>query len=315
MIKAPHRIDVHHHIVPPEYVRALAGIGITNSIGASFPRWDAETALGVMDRNGIETAITSISCPGVFFGDTAFAARLARQCNEASARLITDYPGRFGAFATLPLPDAGAALKEFEYSLEALKLDGVVLLTNYSGTYLGDPAFEDVFCELNRRKTPVFVHPTDPPGSNPLGMHIPNFLFEVAFDTTRAIVNLIFSGTLQRYPDIPFIFAHAGGAAPYLAWRIALGSFVIPNALEKAPKDAISYLKCLNYDTALAASPFAMRSIKELVDATHILFGSDYPFAPEIITGLTVSGLQSFEGFSGEELLAVEKGNAARMFP
>jgi 6-methylsalicylate decarboxylase len=177
MTEAPHRIDVHHHIVPPEYVQALAGIGVTNSIGAAFPQWDADTTLEVMDRNGIQSAITSISCPGVFFGDKGFAVMLARLCNEISARLITDYPGRFGAFATLPLPDTDAALKELEYAIETLKLDGVVLLTNYTGTYLGDPAFEVLFQELNRRRTPVFVHPADPPGGNALGGHVPNFLF------------------------------------------------------------------------------------------------------------------------------------------
>jgi 6-methylsalicylate decarboxylase len=137
----------------------------------------------------------------------------------------------------------------------------------------------------------------------------------VAFDTTRAIVNLIFSGTLERYPDIPFIFAHAGGAAPYLAWRISLGTFVIPGAIEKAPKDAIEYLKCLYYDTALSASPFVMRSIKELVNTSHILFGSDYPFAPDIITAHTVKSLQLFNGFSEDDLFAIDKGNATLIFP
>ena len=315
MTAQPYRIDVHHHIVPSEYVRALAGIGITNSIGASFPAWDVETTLAVMDRNMIQKAVTSISCPGVFFGDTSFATTLSRRVNEISARLVSDHSPRFGAFATLPLPDTDMALSELAYSLDTLKLDGVVLLTNYAGRYLGDPSYEELFTELNRRKTPVFVHPTDPKAGNVLGPHVPNFLFEVAFDTTRAIINLIFSGTIERFPDIPFIFAHAGGAAPYLAWRISLGTFVIPGAVEKAPKDAISYMKHLYYDTALSASPYALRSLQELVDPTHILFGSDYPFAPEVVTVETLKGLQAYDGFGTEERKAIERGNALRLFP
>ena len=314
-MNAPHRIDVHHHIVPPEYVRALEGKGVTNAIGAPFPAWDPETTLAVMDRNGIQTAVTSISAPGVFFGDVGFARTLARRCNEISARLVTDYPGRFGVFATLPLPDAEASLTELAYTADTLKLDGVVLLTNYAGRYLGDPAFEPVLAELNRRRTPVFVHPADPPGGSVLGPHVPNFLFEVTFDTTRAIANLIFTGTLERYPDIPLIFAHAGGAAPYLALRIAGGTFFIPGAAEKAPQGAIAYLKRLHYDTALSASPYALSSLRELVDPSQILFGSDYPFASEFIVEIMVKGLQSFDGFGAEELAAIERGNAARIFP
>lgn len=315
MTEAPHRIDTHHHIVPPEYVRALADIGITGAIGASFSAWDPETTLAVMDRNGIQTAITSISAPGVFFGDVDFARTLARRCNEISARLAIDYPGRFRALATLPLPDAEASLAELAYTADTLKLDGVVLLTNYAGRYLGDPVFETVFSELNRRRTPVFVHPTDPVAGNILGPHIPNFLFEVTFDTTRAIANLIFSGTLERYPDIPFIFSHAGGTAPYLALRIAGGTLFIPGAAEKAPQGAIAYLKRLYYDTALSASPYALSSLRELVDPSHILFGSDYPFASEFILDVMAKGLQSFNSFGVEELSAIERDNAARIFP
>lgn len=315
MTEERYRIDVHHHIVPLDYINSLAKIGITSSLGVNLPAWSVESNLEMMDRNGIRVAITSISSPGVYFNDMDFACKLARCCNEISAKLITDYPQRFGAFATLPLPDAGKALKEIEYAMDTLHLDGIVLLTNYAGKYLGDQAFDGVFAELNRRKAVVYVHPTDPPGGNLLGKHVPTFLMEVTFDTTRAIANLIFNGTLEKYPDISFIFAHAGGTAPFLAWRISLGAFVWPDAIQKAPQDAFSYLKRLYYDTGLSASPYAMRCLQELVDDSQILFGTDYPFAPELITGETIKGIAAYDGFNAESRRAVEEKNAINLFP
>lgn len=308
-------IDVHHHIVPPAYVKALADVGVANSLGVNFPQWSAESMLEMMDRNGIRAAVTSISSPGVYFGSVPFAAELARTCNEISARLVADHPRRIGGFAVLPLPDVRAAFREMEYSLDSLRLDGVCLLTNYDGRYPGDPAFEDLFSELNRRKAVVYVHPTDPPGGNPLGEHVPSFLMEVTFDTTRTIASLIFSGTLERYPDISFIFAHAGGTAPFLAWRLALGSFVWPGASERAPMDAFFYLRKLYYDTGLSASVHALRSLQSLVDESQILFGSDYPFAPEVLTVETVKGINAYDGFGEGAKQAVEWENALRLFP
>src|SRR5262249_14868756 len=151
MSASTHRIDVHHHIVPAEYIGALAAQGISSAGGMPFPSWDPETTLAMMDRHGIAAAVTSISAPGVHFGDAALARDLARSCNEASARLVADPPTRFGAFATLPLPDVKGALLELEHALDVLGLDGVVLLASQSdGRYLGDPAFEELMAELDR---------------------------------------------------------------------------------------------------------------------------------------------------------------------
>jgi predicted TIM-barrel fold metal-dependent hydrolase len=315
MSHAPHRIDVHHHILPPEYLTALAGLGITSAGSVPFPQWSVDTTLALMDRQGIATAITSISSPGIYFGDRAFARELARRCNEISARLVSDHPRRFGAFAVVPLPDVDAALREVEYALDTLKCDGVVLLASIGDQYLGDPAFDAFFAELNRRKTVAFIHPTLPPGSTVAKLTLPAFMVEFIFDTTRAVANLIYSGTLERYPDIPFILSHAGGAVPYLAWRIAVGGAILPGVEEKAPQGAITYLKRLYYDTALSATPYALRSLQELVDPSHILFGSDYPFAPERLTAATVEGLNTYDGFDTHTRAAVERDNALRLFP
>jgi predicted TIM-barrel fold metal-dependent hydrolase len=315
MTTEPHRIDIHHHIIPHDYVKSLSSRGITNSSGVPFPEWSETEMLKVMDRNGISTAITSISSPGVYFGDSAFACDLARHCNEISAKLVHDNPQRFGAFATLPLPDVDAALNEIDYAMDTLGLDGVVLMTNFGGRYLGDPLFETVFEELNRRKAVVYVHPTDPASSNAISLDAPNSLYEFTFDTTRAITNLIYSGTLERNPEVRFIFSHAGGTIPFLAWRISLGLFMIPNAAKNAPQGFINYLKRIYYDTALSVTPYALRSLQELVDPSQILFGSDYPFAPENLTAEQVTQLTSYEGFDTQARIRIERENALRLFP
>jgi predicted TIM-barrel fold metal-dependent hydrolase len=165
------RIDVHHHILPPEYVSALKGIGLTGTIGIEFPDWSPVKSLDFMKKNGISKAITSISTPGVNIQDRAFAKGLARFCNEYSAQLISDYPDRFGAFAVLPLFDMEDALRELEYAIDKLNLNGVALLTNVEGTYLGDTKYDELFAELNRRQMVVHLHPTDPPFGN-----IPNLV-------------------------------------------------------------------------------------------------------------------------------------------
>jgi 6-methylsalicylate decarboxylase len=315
MNMTPHRIDVHNHIVPAEYLRELAKIGIVNSLGRDFPEWSAEKTFAVMEANGIRTAVTSISSPGVYFGKADFAKKVARICNDISARLISDNPARFGAFATLPLPDVKDSLAELLYAMDTLLLDGVVVLSNYKGLYIGDYSLDELYQELNRRKAVVYVHPTDPVAGNPLGKEIPTFLMEVTFETARVIFNLLYRGVFERYPDIRWIFAHAGGALPYLTWRISLGQFILPDGGKTVPRGVPFYLKRLYYDTGLSANPYVFRALSELVEPSQILFGTDYPFAPDIISAETVRGLRAYNGFSAEELEKIEYGNALNLFP
>jgi predicted TIM-barrel fold metal-dependent hydrolase len=315
MQEEPIRIDVHQHILPPEYLSALAKLGITPGGGSPLRTWDAwdvQSTLELMDRQGIATAITSIPEPGIYFGDPKFARDLARRCNDYSARLIHEYPHRFGAFAILPLPDLDAALRELEYALDTLELDGIVLLSSIEGRYPGDPAFDELFTELNRRKAVVFLHPTGPAINSGLKLDLPPFLVEFVFDTTRAVVNLVYSGTMERCPGIRFILAHAGGTVPYLAFRISLGQVMM---LPGAPQGVLTYLKRLYYDTALSANPHVLRSLQELVDASHILFGSDYPFAPEIVTASNAQRIENYEGFDEQARRAVERESALALFP
>jgi predicted TIM-barrel fold metal-dependent hydrolase len=304
LITKPHRIDIHHHILPPDYLSSLVKIGITTVTNAPFPKWDPEYSLEFMDRQGIATAITSISSPGIYFGDLKFTKKLARLCNEFSANLISHYPKRFGGFAILPLPDIKASLLELEYALDILKLNGVGMLTNYKGKYIGDPEFENLFFELNQRNIIVFIHPDIPPEENLPNLNFPYAILEFVFDTTRAIANLMHHGIFKRYPNIKFIFAHAGGTAPYIAWRISFGN-----------KKLIKQFKNLYYGTALSATRNVFQSLMELVDHSHILFGSDFPFVHEIAIKKMIREIVSYNMVDKQKFLDIERKNALLLFP
>ena len=321
------RIDIHHHILPEEYVARLKGVGITTAIGREFPEWSPKKSLDFMNKNRISKAITSISTPGVNVQDRAFAKDLARFCNEYSAKLISDYPDKFDAFAVLPLYEIEDALSEMEYALDTLHLAGVALLTNVNGIYLGDPKYDDLLAELDRREVVVHIHPHDPPFGTIPNLKFPNAIIEAPFDTTRAITNMIFTGAMDRYKKTKFILSHAGGALPFLAWRIALLEYqqtkkslkfqAIYDFLmtKRGPSAGLNALSRLYYDTAVAANPMALRSVQELVDSSHILFGTDYVWGQSWLTPIFIKALKEYGGFNEQDLAAVESGNANRLFP
>lgn len=298
------RIDVHHHLVPTEYLTALANVGIKTAVGEPFPRWTPEKSIELMDRQGIKIAMTSISAPGIFFGDLDFSKKLARKCNEFSARLVKNYPQRFGAFAVLPIPDIKASLMEINHALDTLMLDGIVMLTNIDGIYIGDPKFNTILNELNQRKAVVFVHPNIPPTDKLAMTNFRPTILEFVFDTTRAVAKLIHGGAIKRYPDIKFIFAHAGGTVPFLTWRISFGN-----------KKIINLLKHLYYDIALAATPYSLNSLLELAEPRQVLFGTDFPFAPELVTVNMIKELEKFDRLNTQDRMAIEYGSAAALFP
>jgi aminocarboxymuconate-semialdehyde decarboxylase len=305
-------IDVHHHILPPGYVAALGGRMGAQGLFGSPPQWSPQSSIEAMDRNGIRAAITSISAPGVWFGDTAEAARIARDSNEYAARIKGDYPGRFGFFAVLPMPDIASTLREIEYAFDVLGADGVGLMTNVDGRYPGEADFQPVFEELNRRKAVAFFHPVAAPYANPMP-HVPVPSLEFPFETTRAITSLLYGGTLARCHDTHFLFSHGGGAVPFLVQRIARltarSEFKI-----MVPDGVLAELARIYVDTALAANLFAFEPIRRLMPISHILFGSDFPHAGEPTLAATLMGIDEVE-LTAVEALAVKGNNAAALFP
>ncbi len=312
-----HRIDIHYHIIPEPYVRALAGRGITGASSVEFPKWTPETAIRHMDRMKVATAITSLSTPGVWFDDTDLARDLSRLCNEFQSRMMSDHPERFGSLAFLPLPDVDGALVELEYAMDRLGHDGVALLSDVDGRYLGDPAYEEIFAELDRRHAVVFVHPhNDPRRARRHDLFSP--LLEWPIHTTRAAMDLLYSGRLARYPNIRYILAHGGGTVPYLAYRIAAG----PGPGDQGRREmegehvlrGLQLLRRLYYDTA-APGEAHLTALKALAGPGHILFGTDGGWTPPVQTALTIKAITAYDGLSPSELNAIEARNATVLFP
>lgn len=308
------RIDVHHHLVPPAFRAAFERRGLTTVAGAKLPEWSPERSIELMDLHGIRTAIGSLSAPGVHFGDDAEAVELARRCNEYAAGLGARFPGRFGSFAVLPMPNADLAAREATHALDVLGADGVVLLGSTRGVFLGDPSLDELMAELDRRAAVVFVHPNVHATSEQLGLGLPAFFVEFLCDTTRAATNLIVTGTMEKYPRIRFVLAHAGGFLPYIAWRLSLANF-LPELAEKAPDGILSYVRRFYYDTALSPSPYAMGTLRRLVDPSHILFGSDFPFAPAPVVAAEVAELDAFDEWDEAMLEGVARRHALALFP
>ena len=312
----PKRIDVHHHILPPNFVSALNSLSIPWTGGPEVPSWSLQQAHDMMGAMGIDAAVASPS-PGVYWGgDTAFAVKLARETNEFVADVVRDDPEHFGGFATVPLPDVDASLEELEYAYDTLGLDGVVLYTSQGDRYLGDRSYDPFFEELDRRKAIVFIHPTTiPPGADATGLTIPFGVAEFTFDTTRAVMNMLYSGTLERYPSIRYIVSHAGGTIPYLAWRIA-GASYLPELRDRAPKtDGLALLQKLYYDTALSTSEFVFGALKEFVPMSQVLFGSDFPYIGPAALQAERYGLENSKVLDDAARAAIDRGNALTLFP
>ncbi len=307
------RIDIHHHFVSPSFLQLLTERNAKTPVPglAAWKGYSPARAIETLDRVGLQTAMLSITAPGVWFGDAQESRRLAREMNEyAAARLVGDYKGRFGLFAVLPLPDIDGSLREIEYAFDTLKADGVGVLTSYGQAFLGDASFAPVLEELNRRKAIVYTHPTDAQCCMNLIPGVANQMLEYPTDTTRTIVSLIVSDAATKFPAIRFIFSHAGGTITSIAGRL-LGQAAPPDALSRPaePNSRLYHLRRFYYDTAGSANAVAMSALKTLVPISQILFGTDAPFfdgAPQ------VKGLQA-SGFTAGELAGIERTNALRL--
>lgn len=300
------RIDTHQHIVPPRYGAWLHEQGLSAG-GLPIPDWSLEGALDMMQAARIERAVLSISTPGVHLGDDAQARDMAREVNEFCADLVKQHPQRFGFFATLTLPDVEGAIAEARYALDVLKADGVVLLANAGGTYLGDPAWEPLMDELNQRHAVVFVHPSFLPGPSVEG--IPAYAADFLLDTTRAALSYAKSGALERYPHLKVILSHGGGFLPYAAERVA--RVCSPDGGNPA---GIDRLQQFYFDVALSSSPYALPALLAFAKPSHILYGSDWPHAPKA-RGLHFADMLDAFALSAEQRSAIHRGNALALFP
>jgi len=300
------KIDTHQHFLPKVYVDAV-GLDLLSAAmpGGIAPTSSAEAAIAMMDENGIDEGILSISS-GPTLPD---AATLLRKCNDHAAELRSRFKGRFGSFASLPLPDVEAALKEVSYCLDELKVDGFILFTNYDGKYLGDEHFTPLLEELDRRGTVVFVHPNQPPHDIP--SVAPASVLEYPFETTRTATSLIMSGAMSRFKNVRFILSHAGGTLPFLVPRLALSISMMPPVAERVG-DPLAAVRSFYFDTALSAGNPSLASLAQVADPGRILFGTDFPFAPTNAIRRFGSVLDAID-IPGIEMTRVYGENAARL--
>ncbi len=311
------RIDVHTHYLGGAVARLFeSGFTLTGGYRMSA-QWTPSAAIEFMDRHCIATQILSV--PWAFTGrsgDPGFAAMFCRQVNEEYATLIDQHPGRFGAFAAIPADHPDSTLAEIEYALDVLELDGVLLSSNAAGHYFGGEFYEPILAELARRQVPAFVHPAECPHIDVLGFGRPSSIIEFPCDTARTITDAVYSGVFQRHPALTLILAHCGGVLPTLGWRIAEHS-----QMGRGPEDAhidaahvADTLRGLYYETALAGSRNSLLPTLEVTTADHILFGTDWPAAPEPTVVKNISNLTSFDGWAEGELTQVEHMNSAKLF-
>jgi 6-methylsalicylate decarboxylase len=305
----PFRIDVHHHVSSPGFIAEISG---RRTGQVPLMKWTVAQSLDDMDKGGVATAILSVSEPSVFFGNYDLARKLARETNDFAAKLISDYPGRFGMFATVPLPDVEGSLREIEYALDTLKMDGICMMTDYQGKFLGDPTFTPVLQELDRRKAVIYTHPFRNECCRNLVPDVFERLIELGTDTTRTIASLLFSGSAEQFPNIRWIFSHAGGTTPFLMQRFTYYFAARKDLQPRLPKGPAYYLERFYYDTANAMTIHPLASLTKLVKPTQIVFGTDFPF---LTARDTAAGLREVGLFTPTELQEIERGNAAELMP
>src|SRR5262249_53917726 len=279
-----------------------------------YPDWSPERALELMDNSGIELALTSLAQPGLQFGDPTKAAALARRCNEYASELWVRWPKRFGAFATVPMWDMGEAVAEIDHALGRLKHQGVCLFASYGEKFLGDAYFDPVMAALDAHAAVVFVHPALHPSSRELDLPWPGFMMEYVFDTTRAAVNLVFSGTIERFPHIRFVLAHAGGLMPYFAWRLSISPMIDARLEQLSPAEIYARLGRFWYDNALSPTAETLACVERVAPPGHFVFGSDWPFANARVIAEAVKTYEAV-AMSQVQRAAIDRGNALSLFP
>jgi 6-methylsalicylate decarboxylase len=301
-------IDVHHHHQPPALTGGRGGRG-----GGGRNAWTPQLSLDQMDKFGIATAMLSTTQLGdVLYDGTEKGRAAVRLCNDYGAKMMQDYPKQFGLFAAVPLPDIDGCLKEIEYGFDTLKCDGVGIYTNDNGNrWPGDPYFDPMYQELNRRKAVVFMHPIAPKCCTNLPYGAPFNMNEFDFDVTRCVTSLLLNGVLHRYPDVRFIVPHSGGTLPVLAGRIQNRYPADAKHAEYIPNGVWPELQRLHYECAHGTYPMQLAALTKFVAPTQLLFGTD--FSPEPIE-TTVDNIPT-SGLSAETLQAMQRGNAEKLFP
>lgn len=307
------RIDVHHHHVPPG-VGGFGGAGRGGAgRGGRTGNWTPESTLEQMEKFDIAVAILSMTQMGDILYDNTEKGRAAvRKGNDYGAKVMSDHPKRFGLFTGVPLPDIEGVLKEIEYGFDTLKADGIGIYTNDNqNRWPGDPYFEPMWQELNRRNAIVYMHPLAPPCCTNLNDSVPTSMNEFDFDITRGCTSILANGVLYKYPNLKIIIPHSGGTMPMIAGRIKDRYPHDPKHDQYVPDGVIRELQKFYIDIAHASFPYPMAAMLKFALPDHILFGTDYPFEPIESTANELPHL----GLSSRVMRAIERENAEKLLP
>ena len=272
-------IDVHSHIITPEFVYSLKNEGRLMDEGFPLPKYNVKNHLKWMDEAGVQTSVLTLAAP------QPSSAEVVRQTNEDAARIKKEHPDRFLFCAALPLPDVNAAIREAIYSLDTLKADGIKLATNIGGQYLGAPELDTLFSVLNERKAVVILHPHRPePVNKQVMQQTPLAMQEYLSETTRAVSNMISRNLLARYNNIKVVVPHCGAYLPLAIPRMKSLTPVMQANKMVGEIDYEANLRALYYDLAGAHSPEVIRMLLTITTPDHLLYGSDYPYvAPQVL--------------------------------
>lgn len=304
--------DIHHHIVPDFYVEEMKKMGMTEFNTLKWPKWSPESSLKMMNTLQIEKAFVSISAPGIFFKDAAYSEKLSKRCNEYIARMVKDYPERFGGFASVALPDVTNALREVEYALDILKLDGIGLMSNVNGKYLGDKDYREFYTELNKRNAIVYIHPNGVTRREDHQFLNPLYLWQN--DTTRTMIDFIKSGYHRDYPNIRWILSHGGGVLAPL-YESIIQSLKGENPNIEAELE--QWKSQIFLDTASKAYDEQIPHLLNFSDAQHVLFGSDIGWANKMAATVLIKSYSQLDeklGLKENEIKDIFMGNAKRLF-
>lgn len=278
------KIDIHAHAMLPAYIEGLKKLGIDPLAEEGFPlpQWSAEAHLAFMAEAGIDYTVLSLATPHIYNGDEQLACEVARQINEETAALCRQYPDKFGFVATVPFPSIDGSLQEIAYAMEKLGALGVKVPSNARGIYLGDKRWEKIFAELNRRRALTIIHPSPAPQLPRQGTVTGKVmaLYEYPADTTRAMVNLLASGMLARYPQVRVVVPHCGSFLPYMKQRAKAMFQMLAGMKMMEPVDMEQSIGSLYFDLAGDPTPDALPMLLQITDQAYILYGSDYPYVP-----------------------------------
>ena len=283
-VQAQQTVDVHTHIILPEYMEVLKAHGAELEETFPLPEWDAGRHIAFMDSAGIRTAVLTMPAPQPYYGDAEESAECIRRVNEVSAEIKKQYPGRFKFCAALPLPDVDAAIREAVYALDTLGADGVKLATNSRWQYLGDEALDPLMEVLNERHAVIIIHPHRPtPYPEEIIATTPLAIYEYPAETTRTVVNMLARNVLVRYPNLKVVVPHCGSFLPLALPRLKsiLPAMVVQGYMQ--PIDWDGNLSRLYFDLAGNPTIEVLHSLLTITSPDHILYGSDYPYLPDAV--------------------------------